>query len=246
MTIEKFVVAEDAGRLINPMIVDGQVHGGVAQGIANALLEEIVYDETGNILTTTLADYHAADRARDPADRAASHRDADATRPSRRPRAWARAAPSAHRPRSSMPSTTRCRRSACDRRIPGDAAAHPRGVARCAGERRMSEKARHHAYDQRPRPRAAGRAAPHAGRRDPRGLRPDRHAYRLRARRLRRLHRHRRRRAGALLPDVRGAGRRQADPHRRGARQRRRRCIRCSRPSWTITACNAASARRAS
>jgi carbon-monoxide dehydrogenase large subunit len=57
VTIEKFVVAEDAGRLINPMIVDGQIHGGVAQGIANALYEEIVYDETGNILTTTLADY---------------------------------------------------------------------------------------------------------------------------------------------------------------------------------------------
>ena len=55
--LEKFVVAEDAGRLINPMIVDGQIHGGVAQGIANALLEEIVYDETGNILTATLADY---------------------------------------------------------------------------------------------------------------------------------------------------------------------------------------------
>ncbi len=57
VVIEKFLVAEDAGRLINPMIVDGQIHGGVAQGIGNALLEEIVYDETGNILTTTLADY---------------------------------------------------------------------------------------------------------------------------------------------------------------------------------------------
>jgi aerobic carbon-monoxide dehydrogenase large subunit len=57
VTIEKFVVAEDAGRLINPMIVDGQIHGGVAQGIANALLEEIIYDETGNILTASLADY---------------------------------------------------------------------------------------------------------------------------------------------------------------------------------------------
>jgi aerobic carbon-monoxide dehydrogenase large subunit len=55
--IEKFLVAEDAGRLINPMIVDGQIHGGVAQGIANALLEEIIYDDTGNILTATLADY---------------------------------------------------------------------------------------------------------------------------------------------------------------------------------------------
>ena len=55
--IEKFVVAEDAGRIINPMIADGQVHGGIAQGIANALLEEIVYDGEGNILTSTLADY---------------------------------------------------------------------------------------------------------------------------------------------------------------------------------------------
>jgi aerobic carbon-monoxide dehydrogenase large subunit len=55
--IEKFLVAEDAGRLINPMIVDGQIQGGVAQGIANALFEEIIYDETGNILTASLADY---------------------------------------------------------------------------------------------------------------------------------------------------------------------------------------------
>jgi len=55
--LENFLVAEDAGRLINPMIADGQIHGGVAQGIANALLEEIVYDDAGNILTATLADY---------------------------------------------------------------------------------------------------------------------------------------------------------------------------------------------
>jgi carbon-monoxide dehydrogenase large subunit len=57
--VENFIVAEDAGRLINPMIVDGQIHGGVAQGIANALLEEIIYDETGNILTTSLAEFLA-------------------------------------------------------------------------------------------------------------------------------------------------------------------------------------------
>ena len=55
--IERFVVAEDAGILVNPMIVDGQIHGGVAQGIANALYEEIVYDEIGNCLTTSLADF---------------------------------------------------------------------------------------------------------------------------------------------------------------------------------------------
>ena len=56
-TIEKYLVAEDAGRIINPMIAEGQVHGGVAQGIGNALLEEIVYDESGGILTANLADY---------------------------------------------------------------------------------------------------------------------------------------------------------------------------------------------
>jgi aerobic carbon-monoxide dehydrogenase large subunit len=55
--IEKFLVAEDAGLIINPMIADGQVVGGIAQGIGNALLEEIIYDETGNILTSTLADF---------------------------------------------------------------------------------------------------------------------------------------------------------------------------------------------
>ncbi|MGB7098541.1 MAG: xanthine dehydrogenase family protein molybdopterin-binding subunit [Xanthobacteraceae bacterium] len=57
VTIERFVVAEDAGRIINPMIADGQILGGVVQGIGNALLEEIVYDETGNMLTATLADF---------------------------------------------------------------------------------------------------------------------------------------------------------------------------------------------
>ncbi len=53
----RYVVVEDAGRLINPLIVDGQIMGGVAQGIANALYEEIVYDEDGNLLTTLLMDY---------------------------------------------------------------------------------------------------------------------------------------------------------------------------------------------
>jgi carbon-monoxide dehydrogenase large subunit len=57
VTIEKYLVAEDAGRIINPMIAEGQVHGGIAQGIGNALLEEIIYDETGGILTANLADY---------------------------------------------------------------------------------------------------------------------------------------------------------------------------------------------
>ena len=55
--IVRYVVVEDCGRMVNPMIVDGQVHGAVAQGIGNALYEEFAYDETGQPLTATFMDY---------------------------------------------------------------------------------------------------------------------------------------------------------------------------------------------
>lgn len=55
--IDRYAVAEDCGRLVNPLIVDGQVHGGVAQGVGAALYEEIVYDEQGQIHTASLVDY---------------------------------------------------------------------------------------------------------------------------------------------------------------------------------------------
>jgi carbon-monoxide dehydrogenase large subunit len=57
VTLERLLVAEDAGLLINPMIAEGQIHGGVAQGVAGALLEEIVHDALGNVVTATFADY---------------------------------------------------------------------------------------------------------------------------------------------------------------------------------------------
>ena len=57
VTIDRFVVVEDAGQLINPMIVEGQIRGGVVQGIGTALYEEIPYDEKGQPLTGTSADY---------------------------------------------------------------------------------------------------------------------------------------------------------------------------------------------
>lgn len=53
----RYVVVEDCGRIINPLIVDGQVHGGVAQGIGAALLEQMIYDDRGQLLTASLADY---------------------------------------------------------------------------------------------------------------------------------------------------------------------------------------------
>ncbi len=55
--IERFAVAEDCGRLVNPLIVEGQVHGGVAQGIGAALYEEVVYDKQGQLNTASLVDY---------------------------------------------------------------------------------------------------------------------------------------------------------------------------------------------
>jgi carbon-monoxide dehydrogenase large subunit len=55
--IRSYVAVDDIGAVVNPMIVEGQVHGGLAQGIAQALYEEGIYDDDGNLLTTTLADY---------------------------------------------------------------------------------------------------------------------------------------------------------------------------------------------
>ena len=57
VTIERIVVVEDCGVLINPAIVEGQVHGGTAQAIGQAFYEELVYDGDGQLLTATLADY---------------------------------------------------------------------------------------------------------------------------------------------------------------------------------------------
>jgi len=52
-----YVAVDDCGNQVNPLIVEGQVHGGIVQGLAQALFEEAVYDEDGNLLTSTLADY---------------------------------------------------------------------------------------------------------------------------------------------------------------------------------------------
>lgn len=53
----KYVSVDDCGNVINPMIVEGQIHGGAAQGIAQALYEEVLYDANGQLLTSTFADY---------------------------------------------------------------------------------------------------------------------------------------------------------------------------------------------
>jgi carbon-monoxide dehydrogenase large subunit len=53
----RHVIVEDCGRMVNPMIVEGQTHGAVAQGIGNALYEDLVYDDAGQPLTTSFMDY---------------------------------------------------------------------------------------------------------------------------------------------------------------------------------------------
>jgi carbon-monoxide dehydrogenase large subunit len=57
VTLSRMITVDDAGRLLNPLLVEGQRHGGIAQGVAQALLEEVVYDADGNPLTSNLADY---------------------------------------------------------------------------------------------------------------------------------------------------------------------------------------------
>jgi carbon-monoxide dehydrogenase large subunit len=57
--IIRYVVVEDCGTILNPRVVDGQIQGGVAQGIGSVLYEEVVYDEQSHLLTSSLTDYLA-------------------------------------------------------------------------------------------------------------------------------------------------------------------------------------------
>jgi aerobic carbon-monoxide dehydrogenase large subunit len=62
-SLVRHVTADDAGTILNPILAEGQRHGGIAQGVAQALLEEVLYDPDGNPLTSTLADYAAISAA---------------------------------------------------------------------------------------------------------------------------------------------------------------------------------------
>jgi carbon-monoxide dehydrogenase large subunit len=57
VTVDRYTVVDDFGNLINPMLVAGQIHGGVAQGLGQALTERVVYDEDGQLLTASFMDY---------------------------------------------------------------------------------------------------------------------------------------------------------------------------------------------
>ncbi|HUG37193.1 MAG TPA: molybdopterin cofactor-binding domain-containing protein, partial [Candidatus Limnocylindrales bacterium] len=57
LRIESLVWIDDAGTIVNPLLAEGQLHGALAQGVGQALMERIVYDERGQLLTATLMDY---------------------------------------------------------------------------------------------------------------------------------------------------------------------------------------------
>ena len=106
-----YAVAEDCGTMINPMIVDGQVQGGIAQGIGTALYEEIPYDEIGQPLATTFGDYMVPCAPEVPPVRIA-HLVTPAVPPNTASRGSAKAAPSRRLPRSPTRSPMRSAASA--------------------------------------------------------------------------------------------------------------------------------------
>lgn len=61
--LTRLVAVDDAGTILNPLVAEGQIHGGIAQGVAQALFEEIRYDDDGNLLTSTFVDYMAPSAA---------------------------------------------------------------------------------------------------------------------------------------------------------------------------------------
>ncbi len=108
VTIERYLVAYDVGRAVNPMLIEGQIAGGVAQGIGGALYEEFLYDDAGEPLSVTFADYlMPTAREMPPRSTSSSAR----TRPRRSIRSASRAPAKAASTRSARPlprrSTTR-------------------------------------------------------------------------------------------------------------------------------------------
>lgn len=82
--VRRFLAVDDCGTRINPMIIEGQVHGGIVDGIGMALMEMIAFDEDGNCLGGSLMDYLIPDRARGATPRDRAHRDPVAASPDRR------------------------------------------------------------------------------------------------------------------------------------------------------------------
>ena len=124
----RHITVDDSGRIHNQMLLEGQVHGGIAQGVAQALFEEIAYDEDGNNVTGSLASYAIPSAGDLPSVRDRAHGDADPAQPARRQghrrvgrdrldaRRLERGRRRARSPSACATSTCRRRRSASGRR----------------------------------------------------------------------------------------------------------------------------------
>ena len=84
VTLLRHIAVDDCGTVLNPLLVEGQQHGGVAAGISQTLYEQIIYDDDGNPLTANFMDYGIPVRSRVPQLRGAQHRDAHAAEPAGR------------------------------------------------------------------------------------------------------------------------------------------------------------------
>ena len=83
VTLLRYVVGEDCGHMINPNVVEGQIAGGVVQGIGGALLEQLAYDADGNPVATTFMDYLLPTAADVPVIEYGARRDGTRPRPRR-------------------------------------------------------------------------------------------------------------------------------------------------------------------
>ena len=152
--IRRFVAVDDCGNIINPMIVDGQIHGGLTMGLAPALLEEITYDEHGNNLAGTFMDYLLPTARRDAALGAGQDGHPVAAPSDRRQGRRASRPRSARRRPSPMPSSMRCGTSACATST--SRSRHRRSGASCT---RRASADRGRSRGLRPRRRARRRRA---------------------------------------------------------------------------------------
>ena len=86
--IVDWVAVDDFGNVINPMIVEGQVHGGIAQGVGQALTEAVVYDESGQLLTGSYMDYCMPRADNLPSVQAGLYQDRVPVKPARHQGLW--------------------------------------------------------------------------------------------------------------------------------------------------------------
>ena len=126
VTIERYLVAYDVGRAVNPMLVEGQIAGGFAQGLGGALLEEFLYDDRGEPLVGQLRRLPDADRARGAVARRADHRGCAEPAQSARAEGRGRGRRQCGRRRDRLRHRRRHRRSGRDHATAGDAAAPAR------------------------------------------------------------------------------------------------------------------------